>query len=75
MLKPNEVIEKDYLEHRHMLIEIAAWLDRFDAAAEREGLTGDKPAKLKMIDRALEKLRQAPSPRGRAHDLLDLFAS
>ena len=75
MLTPHEVIEKDFLEHRHMLLEIAAYLDRYDAAVQRTGQTGPLPAKLKKIDQALAALRAPASEHGRAYDLLELFAS
>ncbi len=73
MLSATEVIEKDFLEHRHMLIEIAAYLDRHDAAVIREGEPATSSAKLEMLDQALALLREPPSKQGRAHDLLVLF--
>ncbi|MBX3422316.1 MAG: hypothetical protein KF752_12255 [Pirellulaceae bacterium] len=75
MLTPAEVVDKDFLEHRHQLLEIAAYLDRYDAAVQRTGQSGPVPHKLKLIDQALAVLRTPPSERGRACDLLELFAS
>lgn len=77
MLSPEQVVEKDYLEHRYMLLEIAAYLDRYDAAVERTGQSAPSTAqrKLKLIDQALSVLRNPASGQGRAHDLLELFAS
>jgi hypothetical protein len=76
MLSPQQVIEKDYLEHRYMLLEIAAYLDRYDAAVQR---TGEKPAKtphqLELLDQAMAILRTPGSTHGRAYDLLELFAT
>lgn len=75
VLSPQEVVDKDFLEHRHMLLEIAAYLDRYDSAVQRNGESIDVPRQLKLIDQALAVLRAPPSPRGRAYDLLELFAS
>lgn len=75
MLSPQQVIEKDYLEHRYMLLEIAAYLDRYDAALQRTGeVPKETPHKLKLLDKALEVLRSPASEKGRAYDLLELFA-
>ncbi|HMO13215.1 MAG TPA: hypothetical protein PKD64_01635 [Pirellulaceae bacterium] len=75
MLSPQQIVDKDFLEHRHMLIEIAAYLDRFDAAVERVGDPVERPHGLYLIDQALKKLREPASKNGRAFDLLELFAS
>ena len=75
MLTPQEVVDKDYLEHRHMLLEIAAYLDRYDAAVRRCGQPAEHPKSLKLIDQALLLLRAPASEQGRAYDLLELFAS
>lgn len=74
MLSPTEVVDKDFLEHRHMLLELAAYLDRYDSAVARSGETLEKPLKLKIIDQALEILHAPPSEQGRTIDLLTLFA-
>ena len=74
LLSPSEVVEKDFLEHRHMLLEIAAYLDRYDAAVVRTGSGQEYPRKLQLIDQALELLRTRPTTQGRTHALLDLFA-
>jgi hypothetical protein len=75
MLSPHQVIEKDYLEHRYMLLEIAAYLDRYDAALQRTGeVPVGRPHKLELLDKALGVLREPASENGRAYDLLELFA-
>lgn len=75
MLSPHQVVEKDYLEHRYMLLEIAAYLDRYDAALQRTGeVPVGTPAKLKLLDQALSVLRAPASEKGRTYDLLELFA-
>jgi len=75
MLSPIEVVDKDFLEHRHMLLEIAAYLDRYDAAIQRTGGSAEIPRKLQIIDQALSALQAPRSERGRTHDLLELFAT
>ena len=37
MLTPAQVAETYFLESRHQLLEIAAYLDRYDAAVARSG--------------------------------------
>ena len=37
MLKPDQILDKYYLEARRDLLEIAALIDRYDAAVERGG--------------------------------------
>jgi hypothetical protein len=37
MLKPSQVVDTYFLESRHQLLEIAAYLDRYDAAVARNG--------------------------------------
>lgn len=75
MLKPDEVLEKDYLDTRCMLLEIAATLDRLDLAAQR----GHCPVpredrRLKEIYQSLELLVQQPTTADRAERLLHLFS-
>lgn len=76
MLSPHQVIEKDFLEHRYMLLEIAAYLDRYDAALQRTGeIPVGRPHKLELLDQAMAVLRAPASKKGRSHDLLELFAT
>jgi hypothetical protein len=75
MLKPDEVLEKDYLDTRCMLLEIAATLDRLDLAAEREhGAVPREDRRLREIYRSLELLVEQPTTADRAERLLNLFS-
>jgi hypothetical protein len=75
MLKPDEVLEKDYLDTRCMLLEIAATLDRLDSAAEREhSPVPREDRRLREIYQSLELLVQQPSTADRAERLLNLFS-
>jgi hypothetical protein len=76
MLSPKQVIDASFLEARHQLLEVAALLDRYDAAVVRGGGNGAASA-----DTRLEALREAlavladRSPAGeRTVALLELFA-
>ena len=76
MLSPDQVIEAYFLEARHQLLEIAALLDRHDAAVAREG-RGASPAgaaKLAVLKEAIATLADdRPAPE-RTVALLELFA-
>ena len=72
MLKPQEVLDRYYLETRCMLLETAAVLDRYDAAVEREGSTAADELKLNVLHKALQVLAE-PKSRDRAEDLLKVF--
>lgn len=50
MLSPRQVLDTYYLEARRDLLEIAALLDRYDAAVEREGSSADGDAPLVTHD-------------------------
>lgn len=75
MLKPDEVLEKDYLDTRCMLLEIAATLDRLDLAAQRGHCAVPREdRRLKEIYQSLELLVQQPTTADRAERLLHLFS-
>ena len=75
MLKPDEVLEKDYLDTRCMLLEIAATLDRLDRAAEREHHPVPRAdRRLREIYRSLELLAEQDTTADRVERLLNLFS-
>jgi len=71
MLTPHQVIDTYFLEARHMLLEIAALLDRHDAAVAR---TGADAAKLAALRESLRILAEPVADRERTVELLELFA-
>ncbi|MBU6309242.1 MAG: hypothetical protein KJS77_05810 [Planctomycetes bacterium] len=76
MLSPDQVVEAYYLEARHQLLEIAALLDRHDAAVDREG-RGPGPAaatKLAVLRQAITTLGDDQAGKERTVTLLELFA-
>ena len=79
MLTPSQVAENYFLESRHQLLEIAAYLDRYDAAVARSGdRTGQAAAddkKLAVIRRALEIVAAQKPSQERTIALLELFAT
>lgn len=78
MLTPAQTAENYFLESRHQLLEIAAYLDRYDAAVARAGHgNGDAAAekKLAVIRRALEIVAEQKPPQERTIALLELFAT
>ena len=83
MLTPRETVETYFLEARHMLLEVAALLDRHDAAVartsgERNGspASGDTAAaeKLAVLREALAVLAAKQADGERTVKLLELFA-
>jgi len=75
MLSPRQVLDTYYLEARRDLLEIAALLDRYDAAVERERSSAEDKATLEILRRALAQLAESPGSSGtRTAELLKLFA-
>jgi hypothetical protein len=83
MLSAAQVAEHYFLESRHMLLEIAAHFDRYDAAAAREaGGAGHGGTALRQgADGRMTRLREAiailaepHADRERTVTLLELFA-
>jgi len=78
MLTPSQVAENYFLESRHQLLEIAAYLDRYDAAVGRSGGRNGQAAddrKFAMIRRALEIVAEQKPAQERTVALLELFAA
>ena len=79
MLTPSQVAENYFLESRHQLLEIAAYLDRYDAAVARSGDRNGQAAvdekKLAVIRRALEIVAEQKPAQERTIALLELFAT
>jgi hypothetical protein len=75
MLSASEVLDRYFLDNRCMLLEIAATLDRLDAAAGRDGdsLPVEDP-RFQTIRRSLELLADRSATPDRAERLLHLFS-
>jgi hypothetical protein len=75
MLTAERVLDAYFLETRSMLLEIAATLDRYDAAAAPERQTpGEPDPRLEKIYQALALLSNRGAPADRAEQLLRLFS-
>ena len=80
MLSPEQVVDTYFLEARHMLLEIAALLDRSDASEARSGGHPGNgrgtaaEAKLAVLREALGVLREQGPTQERTVALLELFA-
>lgn len=74
MQTPEQVIEAYFLENRHMLIEVAAFLDRYDAAVARTGETASPSAQMDLLRKAIDQLGGPAPAEGRAARMLDLFS-
>jgi len=76
MLSPDQVVETYFLEARHQLLEIAALLDRHDAAVAREGRGAGSAAaaKLATLKEAVATLTAERPATERTVALLELFA-
>ena len=76
MLTPPQVLEASFLESRHQILEIAALMDRYDAAVERAGAGGPADAQRLAILRKALAIAADPKPaRDRTVSLLELFAT
>ncbi len=76
MLTPSQVLELSFLESRHQILEIAAMMDRYDAATARTGSAGPADAKQLAILRQALAIAADPKPaQDRTVALLELFAT
>lgn len=75
MLTAEEIIESEYLEARCSLLEIAAMLDRYHVAIERDDQVIEKNQKIDCLRKALSLLAQEGSSTERTEQLLHLFAT
>ena len=75
MLSPQETLDTYYLEARRDLLEIAAFLDRYDRAAEHDGGKAADESKRGSMLEALSLLSQPDHPKAnRTEQLLEHFA-
>lgn len=74
MLNPQEVLDHDFLENRCMLLEIAATLDRYDAAAARSGTPTQPDPRLEKLYQSLRILAESREEADRTERLLRLFS-
>ena len=75
MLSAQEILDTYYLEARRDLLEIAAFLDRYDRAAERDGAKAGDESKRESLLEALSLLAESEHPKAyRAEQLLEHFA-
>ena len=75
MLNPQQVIETYFLENRHMLLELAAFLDRYDFAVAKQGGLAANVEKLAVIRQSLQVLCGTASDTPRVEQLLELLAT
>ena len=75
MLNPQQVIETYFLENRHMLLELAAFLDRYDFAVAKQGGLVANAEKLAVIRQSLQVLYGNASDTPRVEQLLELLAT
>ena len=79
MFSPQKILDTYYLEARRDLLELAALLDRYDAAVTREGAPAEDSSKLAVLRQAFTILADADasSPgqdQDRTNALLNLFS-
>ena len=74
MLTAAHVAENYFLESRHMLLEIAAHFDRYDAAVAREDGDAGGAARMARLREAVAVLAAPRTDRERTVALLELFA-
>lgn len=75
MLSATEVLNQDYLQSRCLLLELAAALDRLDAARQRDGAdTVASDIRLERLYASLTLLADREAPPDRAERMLRLFS-
>jgi hypothetical protein len=75
MLSAKQVLDEYFLDVRSMLVEIAATLDRHDAACRREGAkSGPADPRLDKVYESLKILADRGAGPNRAEQLLNLFS-
>jgi hypothetical protein len=75
MLAPQQVVDNYFLENRHMLLEVAAFLDRYDVAVDHTGGIAGDGKKLEVIRASLEQMQRKDAATSRVERLLELFAT
>lgn len=75
VLHPQQVIETYFLENRHMLLELAAFFDRYDIAVERQGGQAADERKLDALRQSLQVLCDGDGDTPRVERLLALLAT
>ncbi len=74
MLTAQQVIDRYFLDTRCQLLEIAATLDRHDAARSRDGRSETNDPRWEKIYQSLEILADRKASPDRAERLLRLFS-
>lgn len=74
MLTAQQVIDRYFLETRCQLLEIAATLDRHDAARQGDGKSGARDPRWDKIYQSLDILADRRATPDRAERLLRLFS-
>ena len=74
MLTAKQLLDKEYLETRCALIEIAAAMDRYDRAADGDDDEEDADERLQQIYQALDLLASPQAVPNRSEQLLRLFS-
>lgn len=75
MQTPQQVIDTYFLETRCVILEIAAVLDRYEAAVNRCGSEAEKQENLTCLREALDLLADSEKKDNRTEQLLELFAA
>ena len=75
MLTADQVLDAYFLDNRCMLLEMAAMLDRYDAARKRDGnATAADDPRMEKIQQSLAVLSENAGPVPRAERLLELLS-
>ena len=74
MLTPRQVVDEYYLEVRCKLLEIAAILDRYDRAVEREGQSPAADPRWEQCRQGLELLNRPHDNPNRAEQMALIFS-
>ena len=74
MLTAQEVLDKEFLETRCMLVEIAATMDRYERAEADDGSEDEVDERLQQLYQALDILASPQATPNRAEQILMMFS-
>lgn len=69
-----QVLDREYLEARCSLVELAATLDRIDRASDEEGSSEFNDSRLDLLKQAIELLTEKSHLPNRSERMLLLFS-
>lgn len=74
MLNLQQTVDREWLQGRFLVLELAALLDRLEAAAARETSPTPEDPRIAILRRAIAQLPSAPHVQARTERILALYS-